>query len=181
MTSAPSTVPACITHSSVFLDPSVESDSTTRNDERTRSLCAYLHSLCENCPLLSSCLHRAVVDFEISGYCAATTASQRRIIREKLGYHLAKENFDSYVDTPSGTRVNHETIVQLRQQYPKATLNELATQAGCSLSTIKRHMRRMRSAKKIHTQTRPTPPSVEEVMETYHTLYGKRVDLKKAA
>ena len=43
-----------------------------------------------------------------------------------------------------GGPVSHEAVLTMRQAHPKDTCQQLAERLGCSMSTIKRHLRRER-------------------------------------
>ncbi|MGI5951340.1 MAG: WhiB family transcriptional regulator [Brooklawnia sp.] len=128
--------------------------------------------LCLDCPLMVDCLYRAVVNHEVAGYCAGTTQQQRSEMRRRLGVSLAPENLDVWTGTSSGHRVNHEEILRLRTADPTAPLDSIAQRMNCSVSTVKRHLRRARQGATAGRKTNleEVPPSVEQVLAAYREV-----------
>lgn len=100
---------------------------------------------CAGCPLLDQCLYRAVVQTDIAGFVACTTPEQRSRIRDRLGVATRSENLDDAAGRRAARRpVSHTEVRQMRARFPEDTYAELAVRLDCSLSTVKRHMRRIR-------------------------------------
>lgn len=95
--------------------------------------------------MLNQCRYDAVAKFDVSGFVAATTATERRQIRRLLNINVAAEDLDSLSGAFTANRqVNSEDVIRLRNAYPDDTLERLAERLRCSLSTVKRHLRRAR-------------------------------------
>ena len=149
---APSTVsraPECVRLAAVFQDELLEQPPTTSAPaavrQRAASLAAQARDACHGCPLLVECLYRAVVDHDVAGFVAGTTERQRTEIRRRLGVSVSPEDFDSLAGVTGGHRpVDHTEILRLRRSHPDESLEKLARRLGCSLSTVKRHLRQER-------------------------------------
>jgi hypothetical protein len=129
--------------------------------------------ICAGCPLRAECLFDAVVRFDVSGYVAGTTEQQRREIRRRLGVTVEKENFDTLSFTAANKKpIDPAEVVRLRKACPDDTLESIADRLGCSLSTVKRHLRRHRAGRGAGQQspapamTRRRLPSVDQVLAT---------------
>ena len=127
---------------------------------------------CRACPLIVDCLYRAVVEYDVAGYVAGTTPLQRAQIRHRLGVTVEPENFDTLAGvTGRHHQVNHSEVVRLRNANPDESLEMLAQRLGCSLSTVKRHLRRERREPSAKTVT-PTRPTVNEVLTAAAAVVG---------
>ena len=163
---APST-PACVRLAAVFLDPLLEqpplgsAPSSVRR--RFAELSRQARAACTECPLLADCLYRAVVVYDVAGFVAGTTERQRAEIRRRLGIRVAPEDFDTLAGVSGGHRpVDHGEVVRLRRAHPEESLEKLAHRLGCSLSTVKRHLRRERRSPSTagSAAVRPSPRAV---------------------
>lgn len=95
--------------------------------------------------MLERCRFDAVVKFDVAGYVAGTTPSERRELRRILNVRVAPEDFDSLAGAFTPNRqINHEDVIRLRNANPHDTLERLAERLQCSLSTVKRHLRKAR-------------------------------------
>jgi hypothetical protein len=161
--------PACASRPEVFQDPLVEDPprgGLTRADrERQTRLVAQARATCETCPLLSTCLYDAVVRHDVAGFVGGTTVRQRNEIRRRLGIVVEAEDLDTLAGVIGGTRqIDHDEVLRLRRANPDETLEQLAQRLGCSLSTIKRHLRRERQEPTARrTVSRPMPTQVLQV------------------
>ena len=161
--------PACATAPEVFQDPLVEDPprgSLTREDRlRQARLVGQARSTCESCPLRAACLYDAVVRHDVAGFVAGTTVRQRGEIRRRLGVVVEPEDLDTLAGVVGGARqVDHDEVLRLRRANPDETLEQLAHRLGCSLSTIKRHLRRERQAPTVRrASSRPLPVQVLQV------------------
>jgi len=73
------------------------------------------------------------------------------------------ENFDTLAGvTGPNHQVDHSEVVRLRTANPHETLEMLAQRLGCSLSTVKRHLRRER--REPSTETSKLEPTVADVV-----------------
>lgn len=161
--------PACASAPEVFQDPLVEDaprGALTRED-RTRQarLVSQARGICESCPLRTACLYDAVVRHDVAGFVAGTTVRQRNEIRRRLGVVVEAEDLDTLAGVVGGTRqVDHDEVLRLRRANPDETLEQLAHRLGCSLSTIKRHLRRERQTPTVRRSvSRPMPVQVMQV------------------
>ncbi len=161
--------PACASSPEVFQDPLVEDPprgGLTRADkDRQTRLVAQARATCETCPLRSSCLYDAVVRHDVAGFAGGTTSRQRNEIRRRLGVVVQPEDLDTLAGVVGGARqIDHDEVLRLRRANPDETLEQLAQRLGCSLSTIKRHLRRERDEPAPRrTVVRPMPVQVLQV------------------
>jgi hypothetical protein len=147
----PAPLPACTRLAPVFQDPLLEEPATSASSPADRSayaeLVATAGAACRSCPLVTACLYRAVVEHDVAGYVAGTTARQRTEIRRRLGVTVRPEDFDTLAGVVGGGRqIDHAEVLRLRAAHPDESLETLAGRLGCSLSTVKRHLRRERHA-----------------------------------
>jgi hypothetical protein len=161
--------PACASSPEIFQDPLVEDPPRgplTRVDrERQTRLVAAARATCEECPLRTACLYDAVVRHDVAGFVGGTTVRQRLEVRRRLGLVVQPEDLDTLAGVVGGARqIDHDEVMRLRRSSPEETLEQLAARLGCSLSTIKRHLRRERQEPtRRHTVTRPMPSQVLQV------------------
>ncbi len=161
--------PACASAPEIFQDPLVEDPprgGLTRADrERQARLVARARATCEECPLRAACLYDAVVRHDVAGFVGGTTVRQRHEIRRRLGIVVEPEDLDTLAGVVGGARqIDHDEVMRLRRANPDETLEQLASRLGCSLSTVKRHLRRERhEPTPRRTVTRPMPTQVLQV------------------
>ena len=156
--------PTCASRPELFLDAALEQEPVTSAPARVRRHYAGLAQdateVCASCPLLTACLYRAVVELDVAGFVAGTTERQRAEVRARLGVRVEPEDFDSLAGVVGGQRaVDHDEVVRLRRAHPDESLERIARRLGCSLSTVKRHLRRERtqpSAQVASPKPRPT-------------------------
>ena len=168
--------PACIDAPQVFQhslleDPPAPSAMNAAQRRLSGKLMQQAEEKCLDCPLLMQCLHAAVTKHHVSGYVAGTTVKQRNAIRAQLGITLADENFDSFVGITSQRSIKPEDVIRLRNTHPHESLETLAQRLGCSLSTVKRHLRQARSSSPKATM--PTP-SIDDVTEAWSAISCQR-------
>jgi hypothetical protein len=60
-------------------------------------------------------------------------------------------------------QVDHDEVVRLRYAHPDESLETLAHRLGCSLSTVKRHLRRERRMPSVR-RADPPKPSLSQVL-----------------
>lgn len=142
--------PVCVRLPQVFHDPLLEeppvAGAPVEDRRRYTELVAGANTACQGCPLVVDCLYRAVVEHDVAGYVGGTTARQRVEIRRRLGVVVQPEDFDTLAGVLGGSRpVDHEEVLRIRAAHPDETLEVLAVRLGCSLSTVKRHLRRERN------------------------------------
>ena len=177
--------PACASAPEIFQDPLLEDPprgalSKTERERQSR-LTAAARATCEGCPLRTECLYQAVVRHDVAGFVAGTTVRQRNEIRRRLGVVVEPEDLDTLAGVVGGSRqVDHDEVLRLRRANPHETLEQLAQRLGCSLSTVKRHLRRERhepSARR--TVSRPMPLQVLQV--TAAVVTGAAAAARRAA
>jgi hypothetical protein len=161
--------PPCASAPEVFQDPLVEDAPrgalSGADRERQTRLLSRARATCEQCPLRTACLFDAVVRHDVAGVAGGTTARQRNEIRRRLGIVVDPEDLDTLAGVVGGAhRIDHDEVLRLRWANPDETLEQLARRLGCSLSTIKRHLRRERQEPSSRrTVTRPVPSQVLQV------------------
>ena len=125
---------------------------------RYSALVAQAEQACLDCPLIERCLYAAVVEHDVAGYAGGTTPAERARIRQALRITVAPEDFDTLAGVVGGHRhVDHDEVVRLRHAHPDASLETLARRLGCSLSTVKRHVRRERRNPGVRREDPPRP------------------------
>ena len=163
----------CTDHEELYQHPLLEDDpgrAASPEQRRIRTaLTRRANAICGGCDLIESCLYRAVVEHDVAGFVAGTTEHQRKRMRTLLSLTVRPEDLDAVSGAPPvGHQVNHAEIVRLRAQNPHMSLDTIAQRLGCSLSTVKRHLRRARSeASAVQEQQAPQPmraPTRTDVM-----------------
>ncbi|HIT73981.1 MAG TPA: WhiB family transcriptional regulator [Candidatus Avipropionibacterium avicola] len=179
MTARPSTpsAPACLDAKDIFQSPMIEEPPTSSAGAATRreyaGLVRQAEKVCADCPLVQQCLYDAVVKFDVSGFCAGTTRKERNEIRAMLGVQVAPEDFDTLAGVTARHRqVDHDEVVRLRRANPHESLEMLAHRLGCSLSTVKRHLRKARNQTTVTPIRRNTAPSMAQVVEAFRRVKG---------
>lgn len=164
------TTPACVEFADLFQNPLLEEHPSAAAGADVRRRYVQLERQAENvclaCPLLADCLYRAVVEHDVAGYVAASTPRQRSAMRRRLDVTVEPEDFDTLAGVTGRHRqVDHDEVVRLRGANPHESLECLAARLGCSLSTVKRHLRRERTAPSIAVRRRR--PSLGDVLDAY--------------
>ena len=159
--------PRCAELASVFQSPLLEeplsSDAPAALRRQYQALVARAEEACSDCPLIARCLYAAVVEHDVAGYVAGTTPAERTRIRKALGITVAPEDFDTMAGVTGHRQVDHDEVVRLRHAHPDESLETLAHRLGCSLSTVKRHLRRERRSPTAR-RDEPAKPSVSAVL-----------------
>lgn len=159
----------------LFQHPLIEEPplASAPNDEQRAyaMLTRKAENICRSCPLMQQCLYDAVVKHNVAGFAGGTTARQRAEIRNRLGITVAPEDFDTLAGITARNRhVDHEEVVRLRQANPHESLETLANRLGCSLSTVKRHLRRHRSGGQLPRVQSRSLPSLAEVLAVFRAV-----------
>lgn len=170
-----STRTPCVEFSSLYQHTLVEDPPTSSAPlaERCQALMMTrkAQNLCAECPMMQECLYDAVVRFDVSGFAGGATTRQRTEIRARLGLKVAAEDFDTMAGVTAPHRqVDHEEVVRLRAANPHESLETIAMRLGCSLSTVKRHMRKARAAGAVAAPPKPALPTTEAVMTAYKSV-----------
>lgn len=171
-TAAEDGVPACVEFSTLYQHPMLEDSDTSGSKENhvASLLQRQATKLCAHCPLQAECLTDAITKHDVSGFVAGTTSRQRAEIRALLGVVVDEDDLDLYTGTNDKGRFNGAEIHHLRQSAPTASLRTIATRVGCSLSTVKRHLRRIERDGIPSRQVSSISPA--EVMAAAHTVWG---------
>ncbi len=154
----------CVRYPDVFLHRLLDDAATpqTRSERQEQDMAtARAEALCARCPLLATCLTDAVTKYDVAGFVAGTTRRQRQAIRARLAVEVAAEDFDPLVGVRSGRQYDPYEILRLREENPRQPLSRLAAKLGCSVSTIKRHLRRIEEEGLTTPPARPAPTAVE--------------------
>jgi hypothetical protein len=165
----------CTARSDIFQHRLMEdpppTSATRRTRERYEQLVREAKSLCASCPMFTECLFNAVAQHDVSGFVAGTTAAQRRSMRNLLDVEVQADDFDQLAGA-RGTRrpVSHEEVLRLRTQHPNDSLESLAMRLGCSLSTVKRHLRRARRGQSPASKAPRARPEVSAVLDTFDAV-----------
>lgn len=159
---SPAPKPRCVELAAVFQNPLLEepmgSDADGPMRRQYQALVARAEEACRDCPLIQSCLYAAVVQHDVAGYVAGTTPADRARIRRALRITVAPQDFDTLAGVTGGHRqVDHAEVVRLRNAHPDESLETLAHRLGCSLSTVKRHLRRERHTPTVRRDEPPRP------------------------
>lgn len=160
--------PRCVELASVFQHPLLEEPpavtATTSVRRRHAGLVAQAEQACSGCPLIERCRYAAVVEHDVAGYVGGTTPAERAQIRRALALDVAPEDFDTLAGVTGRHRqIDHDEVVRLRHAHPDESLETLAHRLGCSLSTVKRHLRRERRTPSAR-RTAPAKPTMAAVL-----------------
>ncbi|QDP94958.1 transcription factor WhiB [Microlunatus elymi] len=180
----------CVRNAALFQDRLMEEPPTSSAPAALRHRYANLTDraaeICAGCPFQQTCLYDAVVQHDVAGYVAGTTQRQRTQIRRRLGITVEPEDFDTFAGATARNRpVDHEEVVRLRRANPDETLDSIAQRLGCSLSTVKRHLRRERAAQEGPTRLTAidrAKPTLTQVLAAAAEIAGPvRRQLRRAA
>lgn len=166
---------ACVTYSNVFLHPLLDDGvaPTTRGERREQQMLrSQAEKMCSGCPLLAQCLTDAVTRFDVSGFVAGTTKRQRQEIRNRLGIRVDQEDFDTFAGVNSGRQFDRYEIQRIRSANPDQPLSAIAAKVGCSVSTVKRHLRRIEEEGSTARPQIRRAPSPEQVLAVANDLKG---------
>ena len=176
---------ACLGHAELFLHPLFDQPAhslSAQQAHQVRTMVAQAERLCQACPIAERCLYQAVVKHDVAGYVAGTTPGQRLAMRARLGWRVEQESFDAFVGVSSGRQVSHDEIMRLRKAYPNKTLEDIADRLGCSLSTVKRHLRQARegtATADARPVLAPVPPSSDQVLAARRDVLGGRTQQER--
>lgn len=178
MVSSVSTSLPCVDHADVFLHPLLEEGKTAgRASERRQQQRLQQHAaaMCASCPMLEQCRFEAVVKFDVAGFVAGTTPAERRELRQLLDVRVPAEDLDSLSGAFTPNRqIKHEDVVRLRNANPHDTLERLAERLRCSLSTVKRHLRKARQQGAQLSAAPAAEPTVAHVSLAAESLRMER-------
>ena len=171
-------VTACSTELDLYLHPLLEEPpvrSTAPKETWTEyeRLVFAARRYCSPCPLLAPCLYKAVAETDVSGYVGCTTPRERTAIRKRIGVRVAAQDLDWLAGARAARRsVDHDDVIRTRAQHPTESLEKVAERLGCSLSTVKRHLRRARRTQGSGGDAQPAVrlPTMEEVFEAFDAV-----------
>ena len=159
------TATPCVTYSDIYLHPLLDESASpsTRGDRREQAMLrSQAEKLCSGCPLLAQCLSDAVSKYDVSGFVAGTTKRQRQEIRARLGVNVTPDDLDTFAGVNSGRQFDRYEIHRMRMANPDQPLSVIASKVGCSVSTVKRHLRRIEEENGVvRPRTRVTPSTAE--------------------
>ncbi len=162
------TATPCVTFSNIFLHPLMEDGAVPsgRGERREQQMLRnQAEKMCADCPLQAKCLSDAVTKFDVAGYVAGTTKRQRQEIRNRLEIRVEPEDFDVFAGVSSGRQFDRYEIARIRQAHPDQSLSAIAAKVGCSVSTVKRHLRRVESEGSTDRPEKRPDPTMEQVLE----------------
>lgn len=170
--------PACARNVALYTsdlleNPPVRSKVTKAVWADYRAALDEVRTSCAACPMFVECLYRAAVQVDVSGYVGCTTPRERRRIRQMLGVSVPAEDLDDAAGVRvEGRPLDHESVLTTRRAFPDETFEQLAERLDCSLSTIKRHLRRARAAEQDPrpTATNTAVPSVDDVLDCFDAV-----------
>lgn len=171
--------PPCATDTALFLHPLLEDLDEVPADGAAAhpglgALLDRARAACAACVRLPECMYAAVVTQEVSGFVGCTTPAERARIRDRVGARPVGEDLDSAAGVRGERRpLDHEALLAARAAYPDDSLEMLANRLECSLSTVKRHLRRARrEAAGVSDPDPPRPrtagvPTVADVLDAF--------------
>lgn len=169
---------ACVTYSNIFLHPLMEDSAVPsgRGERREQQMLRnQAEKMCAECPLQAKCLNDAITKFDVAGYVAGTTKRQRMEIRSRLGVHVEPEDFDTFAGVNSGRQFDRYEIYRIRHAHPDQPLSVIAAKVGCSVSTVKRHLRRVEAeGGTAHIGKRPAPSPSQVMAVAEDVKQGRR-------
>lgn len=172
----------CAVDIDLYLDPLLEdpparSSASRQTWAQYESLVSRARRSCAGCPLLADCLYKAVVQVDVSGYVGCTTPNERRAIRTWIGVSVRPEDLDAYAGTRGDRQpVEHDDVLRMRAAHPDESLEWIGERLGCSLSTVKRHLRRARREAAAGGVDEPAEelPTMDEVFEAFEAVVDRR-------
>ncbi len=169
----------CSTNVDLYLhplleEPPVRSSVSTETWQGYEELAAAARASCAACPILADCMYKAVAQTDVSGYVGCTSARERAAIRRVLGVQVEAEDVDALAGTRGARQpVDHDDVLRMRAAHPDDSLEMLAARLECSLSTVKRHLRRARnpsSPDERRSVERRRLPSMDEVFDAFEQV-----------
>lgn len=171
-------VPPCSLLTEVFHHPFLEEDASPANAEQRRlhrTLTTRATEVCMSCPHFDDCLETAISGHDIAGFVAGTTSRQRTRIRNLLHVEVKPDDMDALVGIlSSGRQIATHDVVRLRRAHPDEPLDFIAQSLGCSLSTVKRHLRRARAQACEPTPLIPRGPSRDQLITAFESVTRMR-------
>lgn len=166
----------CATDLDLYLHPLLEeppSRSTSSKElwSEYEQLVFRARESCSACPLLADCLYKAIVQTEVAGYVGCTTPRERLNMRRHIGIKVSSEDFDAYAGARGSRQpINHDDVLRMRSAHPDDSLEQIAARLECSLSTVKRHLRRARQEEAAGPRPERKLPSMEDVFDAFEKV-----------
>lgn len=174
----PRPLPACAVRPDLFQDDDLISPPSRRSVTAARwreyeAKVRTAHRRCAACPVLDACLYHAVVEVDVAGYLACTSEEDRDAMRQHLGIEISEG--DPVLTMRVGGPVDHDAVLAARAAHPTDTYQQLADRVGCSLSTVKRHLRRERALTRAQgcdevIEARSARPTMSAVLDAFDEL-----------
>jgi hypothetical protein len=170
---------ACSTDVELYLHPLLEEPPPRSKVSRStwaeyETLVDAARAACSRCPILAECMYKAVVQIDVSGYVGCTTPKERSAMRSMLGVTIEGEDLDAFTGARGSRQpVDHDAVLAMRAANPDDPLELIANRLGCSLSTVKRHLRRARRAEAAagdNAESATELPSVVEVFDAFEAI-----------
>lgn len=174
----------CAQRPDLFHHRLLEDGASGAPDRRLqRSLQRQAAEVCGPCPIMAQCLYRAVVECDVAGFAGGTTEAQRREIRARLGVHVSPEDLSGLLGVRDRHHpINRAEILRARAAHPDESLRELATRFGCSVSSIKRHLRDHVPGQPVDPPSPRTPhPTLRDVLATFRQVVADAAQGVRAA
>lgn len=165
---------ACLDHTALFQNDLLETPPVpgagAEVQAKSLRLTARAAQVCGGCPLRENCLYDAVVNRDVAGFVGGTTQAERVELRLRVGITVAPEDFDSLAGVlRSHRQIDHHEVLRLRASHPHESLEVIAHRLGCSLSTVKRHMRKAREEVPAVAPV-TVKPTQDQVVAAYEAL-----------
>ncbi len=175
LTTSTRSLPPCAMRPEVYQDeqllsPPARHETSAQQWRDFQAKRAAAHRRCAGCEVLPECLYRAVVEVDVTGFLACTTEQERCQLRHELGLDGPLSDPAQEVPRSGGGPVDHGLVMATRAAHPEETSRQLADRLGCSLSTVKRHLRRAREDGAPAPVHQPEPPTVAEVLDAFDRL-----------
>ncbi|MDO5677966.1 MAG: WhiB family transcriptional regulator [Propionibacteriaceae bacterium] len=136
----------------------------TRSERRQQQLLEMqAERLCGSCPVVDKCLTEAIIKHDAAGFVAGTTQRQRIEVRRRLNVRVQELDLDQFTGVRSGRQFDTEEILRLRNANPDQPLSTIAAKIGCSVSTVKRHLRRLENVE-VKPRVLQVPPTPGQIM-----------------
>lgn len=166
----------CATDLDLYLHPLLEepparSTSSKELWSEYEQLVFRARESCSACPLLADCLYKAIVQTEVAGYVGCTTPRERLNMRRHIGIKVSSEDFDAYAGARGSRQpINHDDVLRMRTAFPDDSLEQIAARLECSLSTVKRHLRRARQEAEAGPKPERELPTMEAVFDAFERV-----------
>lgn len=182
----PTDIPAtaelgCVKNAHIFQHPLVE-DQPRLVDAKARKeqyfMICQAETVCLSCPVFDQCLYQSVAIAEVYGYAAATSQIQRRKIRKLLGLKTPAEDLDQFIgDTRPGRYLPDGEVIHTKKTNPTDSNSAIALRLGCSLSTVKRHIKKVASPTNslVGDSGKQLDVTIDQVKQAYQQVMASKL------